>query len=91
MTSLTKGILWATGCLVLVFALSIGLSWVYYGVLDLPTVMVMGAMLLPVLGAAALLIGWSQRRGEEERFSPPPPPLRRRRELWEIKVPNRKE
>lgn len=61
MSTLQKGILWMTGCLVFVFALSIGLSWYSYGELDLGVVAQMGMMLLPVLGAACAIILWTER------------------------------
>lgn len=42
--------------MVLVFALSIGLSWYQFGFLDLGITWQMGLMLLPVLGAAAFVL-----------------------------------
>lgn len=62
MSTLQKGILWMTGCLVFVFALSIGLSWYSYGELDLGVVAQMGMMLLPVLGAATAIMLWTERK-----------------------------
>jgi hypothetical protein len=66
MNSLQKATLWVVGCLVLVFALSVGLSWYQFGYLDWVTTAQMGLMLLPVLGAAAfvLLRAGKQANGE---------------------------
>lgn len=55
MTSLQKGVLWMAGCLVFVFASSIGLSWIVFGYLDAPTTVCMILMLLPVLAVAAVI------------------------------------
>ena len=78
MTSLQKGTLWAMGCLVFVFALSIGLSWYFYGYLDGETVAKMGLMLLPVMGAAAILLQWAEAEEvrKENRPSPKKPAAR---------------
>ena len=51
-----------TGCLVFVFALSIGLSWYSYGELDLTVVAQMGMMLLPILGASVAMMMWTERK-----------------------------
>ncbi|MGD0090535.1 MAG: hypothetical protein ABSE73_11500 [Planctomycetota bacterium] len=56
MNSLQKATLWVVGCLVLVFALSVALSWYQFGYLDWVTTVQMGLMLLPVLGAAAFVV-----------------------------------
>jgi hypothetical protein len=62
MTTLKKGLLWVAGCLTLVFALSIGLSWYSFGYLDTQTIAWMALMLVPILGAIAwVALGESQR------------------------------
>lgn len=73
MTTLQKGILWMLGCLVFVFALSIGLGWYCFGYLDLGTAGAMGLMLCPVLGVAAWLVWKAGRRAEDNA---PKAPLR---------------
>lgn len=74
MKTLSKGVLWMTGCLVLTFAISIGLSRYFYGYFDRGTLVIMGAMLLPVLGAAAFILLWTEGR----RGTPPRPSIQRR-------------
>ena len=62
MNTLKKGILWAVGCLTLVFALSIGLSWYTFGYLDSHTVTLMAAMMFPLLaGVVWVAFSESQR------------------------------
>jgi cytochrome c oxidase assembly factor CtaG len=68
MNSLQKATLWVVGCLVLVFALSIGLSWYQFGYLDWATTGQMALMLLPVLAAAAVVL----RREEKPQNSDAP-------------------
>lgn len=70
MSSLQKGVLWVSGCLVLVFAMSIGLSWYTFEYLDAKTVLTMTLMLLPVLGAAAVVAVWGEG-GEKETPAEP--------------------
>ena len=65
MTPLQKGTIWIVGCLIFVFALSVGLSWFSFGYLDVATVWRMSLMLLPILGASAMVLMWTGR--EEER------------------------
>lgn len=67
MTPLQKGTVWILGCLLFVFALSIGLSWIGFGYLDLETVWKMGLMMLPILGAAAVVLLWTGREEEPPR------------------------
>ncbi len=62
MNTLHKGILWASGCLTFVFALSIGLSWYTFGFLDTHTVALMAVMMFPLLGGVVWVAsGESQR------------------------------
>ena len=44
------------GCLVFVFAMSIGLSWYAFGYLDQHTLGLMGVMLLPVVGGCTWVV-----------------------------------
>lgn len=61
MSSLEKGVLWMVGILIFVFALCIGLSWYSFEYIDWKTVSTMGLMLLPVIGAASVVVLWSER------------------------------
>ncbi len=72
MTTLQKGVLWVTGCLILVFAMSIGLSWYTFEYLDSGTVLTMTLMLLPVLGAAAVVAVWSEAEAPAATKGMPP-------------------
>ncbi|MBI4567767.1 MAG: hypothetical protein HY719_05150 [Planctomycetes bacterium] len=67
MNALQKSVLLLAGCLVLVFAGSVGLSWWNYGYLDLETTGLMAAMLLPLLGAAAVVVVWSSNARKAAR------------------------
>lgn len=55
-----------TACLILVFALSIGLSWYTYGYLDGATVARMAAVLIPILAVAAFVVLRSGRNSRED-------------------------
>ncbi|MBI2899640.1 MAG: hypothetical protein HYY17_05605 [Planctomycetes bacterium] len=80
MTPLQKGSIWIVGCLIFVFALSIGLSWYSFGYLDLSTVWKMGLVLLPIQGAATMVVVWAGR--DEKRLEVwEAPPRRVVREL----------
>ena len=73
MTFAQKYIVCAVGILLWVFGLSILLSTVAYGYLDLPTVRHIGLVLAPVLILAAVLLYHFKRTGElkakEERVA----------------------
>lgn len=70
MKPLQKGILWAAGCVLLVFGLSLTLARLSFGYVDLNTVRPMILMLLPLLGAAAVAVVWlghaPRRRATEQ-------------------------
>ena len=56
MTLAQKYILWAAGILLWIFGLSILLSYIAYGYMDLPTVGHMALVLFPPLIVAAVLL-----------------------------------
>lgn len=68
MTSKQKYVAWGTGILLWVFGLSIFLSALNFGYLDLPTVKHMLWILLPLLVVAAVLLYVFKRQaGPEEK------------------------
>ena len=73
MTSAQKYILWAVGILLWIFGLSILLSTIAFGYLDLPTVRHMALVLSPPLVLAAVLLFLFKRPGrlkaQEERVA----------------------
>ena len=62
MKPLQKSVLIVAGIFVWMFALSAGLAWYQFGYLDEETVIIMGGLLLPVLGAALLVLAWASSR-----------------------------
>ena len=64
MTFAQKYIVWAVGILLWIFGLSILLSSIAYGYLDLPTVRHMGLVLAPMLILAAVLLYVFKRTGD---------------------------
>lgn len=65
MTAIQKYIVWAVGILVWIFVLSILLSYITFGYLDLPTIRYMALVLSPILFLAAVLL-FRFRKGEEK-------------------------
>lgn len=70
MSPLEKGVILMVAILFFVFALCIGLSWYSFQYVDWKTVSTMGLMLLPVVGAASIVVLWTERR---TRVSVPQP------------------
>lgn len=67
MTLGQKYITWGTAILVWIFGLSIFLSYINFGSLDLPTVTHMARILTPLLFAAAALLYIFKRPARSER------------------------
>lgn len=61
MSPLEKGVIWMVAIIFFVFALCIGLSWYSFEYVDWKVVSTMGLMLLPILGAASIVVLWSER------------------------------
>lgn len=64
MTFAQKYVVWAVGILLWIFGLSILLSTIAYGYLDLPTVGHMALVLSPILILAAVLLYLFKRTGD---------------------------
>lgn len=64
MTRARKYIVWGAGILLWIFGLSIFLSYIAYGYLDLATVRHMALILMPVLVLAAIFLFVLKRPGD---------------------------